>query len=442
VIAFASIAALMVAAALAWVLVPLMRRHGHRGIDRETSNLVLLREQRQDLDSDLARGTLTPERYTQAIAELERNVLEETMPADAPAATGSAISSTWTAVVLAAGIPILSVVLYLTLGSRDAFVPAVANAPVTAAEHDITPAEIEAMAAQLTAKLQQEPNNAEGWVMLARTYYALKRFPDAAHAFERAVALVPDNAALLSDYADALGSAQGGTLAGKPQELIARALKADPNYWKALALAGTAAFDAKDYAKAAEYWERTKATVPQDSDFAKGLDASIAEARGLGGISAFSALPSGTAPAPGKPAPVASTAPASGKSAAGAPPASPAATTGNKAVAGTVRLAPALAAQADPGDTVFIFARAAEGPKMPLAIVRKQVKDLPYAFTLDDTTAMAPNMALSNFPQVVIGARISKTGNAAPQSGDFEGISAPVKPGAAGVAVVIATRLP
>ena len=119
------------------------------------------------------------------------------------------------------------------------------------------------MAAQLTAKLQQEPNNAEGWVMLARTYYALKRFPDAARAFERAVALVPDNAPLLADYADALGSAQGGTLAGKPQELIDRALKADPNYWKALALAGTAAFDAKDYRKAVDYWERTKANGPR-----------------------------------------------------------------------------------------------------------------------------------------------------------------------------------
>ncbi len=443
-IAFASIAALMVAAALGWVLVPLLRRHGHLGIDRETSNLVLLREQRQELDSDLARGTLTPERYTQAIAELERNVLEETTPADAPAAAGSAISSTWTAVALAAGIPILSVVLYLALGSRDAFVPVVANAPASAAEHDITPAEIEAMAAQLTAKLQQEPNNAEGWVMLARTYYALKRYPDAARAFERAVTLVPDNAALLSDYADALGSAQGGSLTGKPMELINRALKADPNYWKALALAGTAAFDAKDYRKAVEYWERTKATVPPQSEIAKSIDSSIAEARELGGITALSALPSAVPPAPGRPAPaapMASAAPATAKGVAGSAPASPAAT-GSKAVAGTVQLAPALSAQADPGDTVFIFARAAEGPRMPLAILRKQVKDLPYAFTLDDTMAMAPNMALSNFPMVVVDARISKSGTAAPQSGDLEGTSAAVKPGSTGVSVVIANKLP
>ena len=444
-IAFVIIAGAMVAAALAWVLVPLLRRHGHGGMDRATSNLVLLREQRQELDQDLARGTLTPERYTQALAELERTVLDETTAADAPASSGASMSSTWTAVALAAGIPILSVVLYLTLGSRDAFVPTVARAPASAGEHDITPAEIEAMAAQLSAKLQQEPNNAEGWVMLARTYYALKRFPDAARAFDRAVALVPDNGSLLADYADALGSAQGGTLAGKPQELIARALKADPNSWKANALAGTAAFDAKDYSKAVFYWERTKANVPPDSEFAKGLDASIAEARQLGGLAASSApapaKPVASAAAPTKPAAsVASAAPAPKAAAAGAS-AAPAAI-GGSTIAGTVQLAPALAAQADPSDTVFIFARAAQGPKMPLAIVRKQVKDLPYTFTLDDSTAMAPNMALSNFAQVVVGARVSKSGLAVPQSGDLEGISATVKPGSTGVAVVIANKLP
>jgi cytochrome c-type biogenesis protein CcmH len=292
------------------------------------------------------------------------------------------------------------------------------------------------MAAQLTTKLQQDPNNAEGWVMLARTYYALKRFPDAAGAFERAVALVPDNAALLSDYADTLGAAQGGTLAGKPTEIIDRALKADPNYWKALALAGTAAFDAKDYRKAVEYWERTKKVVPAESDFAKGLDGSIAEARELGGMAAFSAAPATAAPASAsaamKPAPDAITAPAK---------AAPAAT-GGKALAGTVRLAPSMVAQAAPDDVVFVFARAAQGSRMPLALVRTQVKDLPYAFTLDDSNAMAPDMVLSKFSEVVVGARVSKSGQAMPASGDLEGLSAPVKPGAAGVAVVIDRTLP
>ena len=437
-IAFVITAAVMVAAALAWVLVPLLRRQGRIGVDRAASNLSLLREQRQELDGDLARGVLTPERYTQALAELERSVLDESAVADAPAPVGTPMSSTWTAVVMAAGIPIVAVVLYLSLGSRDAFAPPVASAPARAGEHPVTPAEIEAMAAQLTTKLQQDPNNAEGWVMLARTYYALKRFPDAAGAFERAVALVPDNAALLSDYADTLGSAQGGTLAGKPTELIDRALKADPNYWKALALAGTAAFDAKDYRKAVDYWERTKKVVPAESDFAKGLDGSIAEARELGGMAAFSAAPATVAPASASAA--TKSAPASVASAAPAQ-ASPSAT-GGKTLVGTVRLAPSMAAQAAPDDLVIVFARAAQGSRMPLALVRTQVKDLPYKFTLDDSTAMAPNMTLSSAAEVVVGARVSKSGQVMPASGDLEGLSAPVKPGAAGVAVVIDKTLP
>lgn len=437
-IAFVILAAAMVALALAWVLVPLLRRHERPGVDRAASNLSLLREQRQELDSDLARGVLTPERYTQALAELERSVLDETSVSDAPAPAGTPVSSTWSAVAIAAGVPIVAVVLYLALGSRDAFSPPVAGAPGKGGEHAVTPAEIEAMAAQLTAKLKQDPNNAEGWVMLARTYYALKRFPDAAGAFERAVALVPDNAALLSDYADTLGSAQGGTLAGKPSELIDRALKIDPNYWKALALAGTAAFDAKDYRKAVEYWERTKQVVPADSDFAKGIDASIAEARELGGLAAFSAAPAAAGPATVAAAALPAPAPVASAAAAKASPAA----TGGKTLAGTVRLAPSMAAQAAPDDVVIIFARAAQGSRMPLALVRAQVKDLPYRFTLDDSTAMTPDMTLSKVSEVVVGARVSKSGQMMPAAGDLEGLSAPVKPGATGVAVVIDKTLP
>ncbi len=141
------------------------------------------------------------------------------------------------------------------------------------------------MAAKLAARLQNEPDNVDGWVMLARTYYALNRHAEAARAFDRAVALVPDNADLLADYADALGAAEGG-LKGKSLELIERALKADPTHWKALALAGTAAFNRKDYKSAVAYWERMKATVPPGSSIAGSIDASIAEARELGGLAA------------------------------------------------------------------------------------------------------------------------------------------------------------
>jgi cytochrome c-type biogenesis protein CcmH len=317
------------------------------------------------------------------------------------------------------------------LGNHDAFVPDATRTAKAGAGHEVTREQVDDMAAKLAAKLQKEPDNAEGWVMLARTYYALNRYDDAAPAFEKALTLVPDDAGLLADYADSIGAAQGG-LRGKAMELVARALKADPTHWKALALAGTAAFERKDYAQAVAYWERMKATVPPGSPVAGSIDSSIAEARALGGLKA-GAPPASSAVAAAAPG-------GASKGPQGALPAD--AAKSGATIAGTVELAPAIAAKAAPNDTVFIFARAVDGPKMPLAILRKQVKDLPATFTLDDSLAMAPNVALSKFASIVVGARVSKSGNAAPQPGDLEGYSPAVKVGATGLVVVIDRTLP
>jgi cytochrome c-type biogenesis protein CcmH len=431
VIPFVLIAVAMVAAASAWVLVPLLKRGQSEGVLREASNVAILRDQLGELDADLASGTMPREQYDEARRELEQRVLEDSK---AVAAAGAAPtqSAAWTAAILGGAIPIVALLLYVALGNFDAFAPGVADAAKDGAGHEVTRPQVEAMAAQLAAKLEKEPGNPEGWVMLARTYYALNRHAEASAAFDKAVALVPDDAGLLADYADALGAAQGG-LRGKALELVDRALKADPTHWKALALAGTAAFDRKDYKQAVAYWEKMKATVPPGSPIAGSIDGSIAEARELGGLA-----PS----APAAPPPVAAAAPRTGTANVAADPAPASAALPGASLAGTVSLAPALAAKVSPTDTVFIFARAAEGPKMPLAILRKQVKDLPATFTLDDSMAMAPNFALSNFTSIVVGARISKSGNAAPQTGDFEGLSPAVKVGATGLAVVIDRTLP
>jgi cytochrome c-type biogenesis protein CcmH len=230
------------------------------------------------------------------------------------------------------------------------------------------------------------------------------------------VRLAPNEPDLLADYADTLATVEGGNLSGKPLALVKRALEIDPTHWKALALAGTEAFNRKDYQTAVAYWEKLRASAPAGSPIAQSIDASIAEARELGGLKA----------GPKQPAPAV----------AAAPPASAA------RIAGSVALGPGLRGKAAPTDTVFVFARAAEGPRMPLAIVRRQVRDLPFEFALDDSMAMAPNMKLSSFPEVVVGARISKSGNATPQSGDLEGLSKPVRVGATGVSVVIDSALP
>ena len=430
-ITFILIAVVMVAAALAWIVVPLLRPASGAGVARDASNVAILRDQQDELEADLAAGLIPPDRYAQAGCELEQRVLED---AQAPAATGApSQSAAWTAAILGSVLPVAALLLYVALGNHDAFLPAAQRDANAGAGHDITPQQVEAMAAKLAAKLDKDPDNPEGWVMLARTYYALNRHADAASAFERAVALVPDNADILADYADSVGAAQGG-VRGKALELVERALKADPTHWKALALAGTAAFDRKDYKQAVAYWERMKATVPKGSPIAGSIDSSIAEARELGGLK----------PAPTSPsaATATATAPAVGTPKRFSTPAPTATVPPGAAIAGTVALAPALAGKVSPTDTVFIYARAAEGPRMPLAIIRKQVKDLPATFALDDSMAMAPNFALSNFASIVVSARISKSGNATPQSGDLEGLSPAVKIGATGLAVVIDRALP
>ena len=416
---FVLIAVGMVAIALAAVLIPLLRG-STPGVLREATNVAILRDQLRELDADLYAGTMPRDRYDQAKQELLQRALEESKSVEAVAARAPQ-SAAWTAAVLGSTLPIAALLLYLALGNHDAFAPlAVQSKP--AGEHKVTRQDIEALAEKLAAKLKDDPANVDGWVMLARTYQALDRNEDSARAFDRAVALLPDNADLLADYADLLATIDGG-FREKSVQLVEQALKADPRHWKALALAGTAAFNRKDYKMAVGYWERMKATVPPTSPLAGSIDASIAEARELGGLKAAAAP---AAPLPATPA---------------APPAATAASAGAR-IAGTVQLAPALADKVSPTDTVYIFARAVDGPRMPLAILKKQAKDLPVTFALDDSMAMTPSLALSNFPSVVVGARVSKSGSATPQSGDLEGLSSAVKLGATGLAVVIDRTLP
>jgi cytochrome c-type biogenesis protein CcmH len=225
---------------------------------------------------------------------------------------------------------------------------------------------------------------------------------------------------------------QGRRIDGKALQMVERALKIDPGHWKALAMAGSAAFERKEYRKAVAYWERLQSAVPPDSEFARSVASNLQEARELGGIKAGTPQPSAIA---SKPAAASKSAPA--------PAPVPAATAAAGAsVRGSVSLAGALVAKAAPSDTVFIFARAAEGPRMPLAILRLQVKDLPATFTLDDSQAMTPAMKLSNFPEVVVGARVSKSANAVPQSGDLQGFSQKIKSSASAVKIVIDQVVP
>jgi cytochrome c-type biogenesis protein CcmH len=409
-IGFWIIAGLFLAGALLFVLPPLLRR-GPKGqsVSRGAVNATVYRDQLRELDADLQAGTLSRERHGEARSELERRLLEDASEAEAEGARVPP-RGRLTAVVLGLAVPLIAVGLYLTVGNPGALAPE--GAAEGGAPHSLDARQVEAMVERLAAWLQANPEDAEGWVMLARSYNALERYREAAMAYASASARVPGNAQLLADYADTLAMAQGRRLQGEPEIIIRRALQIDPGNLKALALAGTVAFEEKKYAEAVAQWEKILRLVPPDSDISRSVQSSIAEAQSLGKNAGAASR---------------ATAPDAPRAAGGA----------GARVSGVVRLAPALASRIAPTDTVFIFARAVGGPRMPLALIRKQAADLPVKYVLDDTMAMAPGMKLSSFKEVVIGARVSKTANATALSGDLEGLSAPVKVGSADIAVVI-----
>jgi len=413
VIAFWIIAALLVAGALAFVLPPLVRnRSAMRTTDRETANTELYRNELAELERELAENRIDEKQFREAQLEIERRLIEDVGSAGANAAAAVVEARPHRRLALALGValPVAAVFLYLLVGNLRALDPH-ARLAGGEAPHQVTAAQIEGLAARLAARLEQTPDDAQGWMMLGRSYNVIGDYDKAAKAYDRALRLVGDNAELLADYADALAMAQGRKLAGEPYELVKRALKVDPNHYKALALAGTAEFEAGRYAAAAKYWERSVARLPPDSEFVANVRASIEEARRRAGLPAEP-----VAKAPAQPATTAK---------AGA------------SISGTVQLAPALAARVAPGDTLFVFARPEQGSRMPIAIVRASAADLPFAFELDDSMAMTPTMLLSEQKRVLIDARISKSGGAMPQPGDLQGTSKAVAPGAKGLVLTI-----
>jgi cytochrome c-type biogenesis protein CcmH len=298
-----------------------------------------------------------------------------------------------------------------------------ADANQAGAPHSTQTEQVNAMVEKLAQRLKDEPNDAEGWSMLARSYGVIGRNAEALAAYEKAVALRKDDPNLLADYADALAVKNNRILAGEPNKLVERALKLDPKNLKALALAGSYAFELKDYANAAKIWEKLVAIGPADNAFVKQFGPAIDEARNLAGLPPIAKPLEPTAALSGA---------AANTSKADSQPLS-----ANGVVSGKVTLAAALASQAKPDDTVFIFARPSEGSRMPLAILRKQVKDLPISFSLDDSMAMSSATKLSGASKVVVAARISKGGNAMPQPGDLVGQTPPVPVGSKGLQITI-----
>jgi cytochrome c-type biogenesis protein CcmH len=391
-IVFWLIAGAMVAIALAFVIPALSGHRRGSGVIRKQLNISIHKERLQELETDLQNGVLSQDQFEQARAELQRDLLRDTEgDDDAPAATHP--PRLLGAIVAAVAIPALAIALYLALGDPQFM----HISPQTLAQQQATGMHsIEQMVQQLRDKLQREPDNIEGWLLLARSYMTQKHYGEAVAAYARAYELKPNDAQLMADYAEAMALANGSRLEGEPTDLAARALKLEPDNPKALWLSGMAAMQRGEREVAVAHLQRLQKLLPPGSEGAQLVRSFLEQAIG------------NTAPAPQPSSPA---------------PSSAVATTGGTKLEVKVALDPALAARAAPKDTVFIYAQASQGPRMPLAIVRQQVQALPATVILDDSMAMTPAMKLSKFDKVIIGARISKSGIATPQSGDLEGRS-------------------
>ncbi len=393
--------------ALAFTVPPLLRKRQHSAIDRDQLNTAIVKEQLAELQADLDAGKLDQEAYAAARHDLERELLDELDKHEEPAVQNTQ-SGRWAIALFVPLIPLLAIVLYQQLGAGS-LVNKIETGQVrqantgneAAAQHNI-----DEVVARLAQRLSEQPDNLEGWVLLARAYSKMQRFQDATEAYEQARRLAGDNPDLLIDYADMLVAAGGGKFSDKVGQLLRTALQQQPDSIKGLWLMGHWKYQHEDIPGAIENWQQVAQQLPRgDEEDAAAIRQQIQMAQDrMAGNS--------------------ETVPAAAKISSGA---KPDASTGSIKV--NVTLDAKLAGKVAPDDTVFIFARAVSGPRMPLAIARKKVSDLPLSVTLDDSMAMSPAMVLSRFPQVTLGARISKSGQAMPQSGDLQGIRSPITPG-------------
>lgn len=395
----------MILLGLWFVIPPLLSNKTTESVKSDELNIAIYRQKLSELDKN--EENLSDEQLSQARQELEQSLLQD-VDSNAPSSTASTLqpkTQRMVAAIVAVTVPVLALLLYAEL-SPPQWTQLVEYDPAKVAKAKANLPSIDQMVAKLEAKLQQNPTDPKGWALLGRSYFVMGRYNEAANAYGQASKLSAEkDIDILADYAEAVAMSNNGNLQGKAEQIITRALAQQANHPKSLWLAGTAAFQNGQYQNAIRHWETLFNMHPDKSnEGAQVLQKQIAEARARLGDKAT-------------PAPVAQK-PASKVK-------------GKTVIQVSVKLDDKLKTKAAPGDTVFIFARAAQGPPMPLAIIKKQVKDLPLTVSLNDAMAMMPNMTMSSFPKIYIGARISKTGNAMPQSGDLQGRSSPINTGKA-----------
>ena len=362
---FLLIASVLILMAFLLILPPLWRKQAVQAADLDQRNILIAQHRLAELKENRRSGGISQAQYEEQLADLEQALSDDLDIKSHVSSTQS--QGRWVVYVLVIGIPLLAGSLYLSLGNYQA----ISHSAEMAVDPDtLKMAEINKMVDGLAEKLKNNPEDAQGWLMLGRSYKFQQQYPKAVDAFAKAYRLLGDQAEVMLLYADAIAYASDKNLAGKPTELIFKALALEPDNMNALWLGGMAKAQQGDPATAIKLWKKLAALLPPGSD-------SQQEIQGLLAKIESESPQAVTQPEATQPANISSV-----------------------AIDVQVSLAPELQKSASPGDTVFIYAQALSGPKMPLAIVRKQVSDLPLTVSLNDTMAMMPNMKLSNFPML------------------------------------------
>ena len=356
---------------------------------RRQMNATIYREELEKLETERVTGSINSADYEIAHAEMRQRLFQDTDEEDDRSVMGS---SKITAIGLCLFIALLSAGFYFALGDATRIAQKNTQQPMTQEG-------VEKMVAQFAAKMEQDPSNLQGWVMLARSYRILGRNQEAAKAYERAGSFIESDPQLLADYADVLASNANGIFSGKPLQLINQALKLDPNNLMALWLSGTASYAAGNYKAAVQTWENLAQQIPPGTEDARSIEASIADARAKGGLSSKPSV-------------------------------------NTKGVSGKIEISTDLKSKVKSGDIVMVIARK-PGERMPVAVLRTGISDFPMNFSLTDALAMNPSAPLSQLSEASVEVRISKTGMAKPEAGDLISTPQIVKVGANNIRLVI-----
>jgi cytochrome c-type biogenesis protein CcmH len=411
---------LCIAAVFIWFLI--RQRPVRTSASQAKLNASVYRAQITDLDFEHQSGHISAQEWQQTRDELSQRLLEDTSVGDDPGARKEK-PALWTALLIGLTLPVASLSMYLWVGEPQALQAMATEPPEKAMQ-----AELSGMAQALAKKLEANPDNQEGWVMLGRSYRTLEKYDSAVSAYDRALKLSADDDLKL-ERAEVLALKAQGNFEGEPWNVIREILKKNPQQKGALLLAGSASYAHDKYADALRYWQQARKLLAADHPDVPSLEGAIATAQNKLGLPVTPA----TSLPPQAPA---------AASSAGATASVSSGTQAGLNITGRISLAAALKDKASPADMVYVYASPANGDRMPLAIFKSTVAKLPLNFTLDDSTAMLPERKLSGAGEVILKARISKSGNAIPQSGDLTGTLGPVKVGAKGLILEIKDQIP